>query len=86
MWPIFQRQASSVLAVSRVMLLRSTARTRDLARTFAATMRAAYPADAIDIRRALTDPAAQWPGDGILWARVEGTQTTILNGVPRGVG
>lgn len=85
-WPILQRQSSSVLAVSRVMLLRSTARTRDLARTFAATMRAAYPADAIDIRRALTDPAARWPGDGILWARVEGTQTTILNGVPRGVG
>ena len=84
-WTKLQQQALAPLSVSRVLLLRSTARTRELVRTFSATLRAAYPADPLVLRRALTNVNVPWPGDGILWARVDGTETTILDGVPRGL-
>ena len=65
--------------------LRSTTATREIARAFADTLAAAYPADPADLQRALADPEAPWPGSGIIWAYVEGTEARILRGWPRGV-
>ena len=43
---------------SRILLLRSTTTTRVLARTFAATLAAAYPANPADVLAALGDPSS----------------------------
>src|SRR5262245_6107522 len=83
-WPALT--TSGVVAVtSRLLLLRSTATTRSLAREFAATFAAAYPADPGAVLDALADPARPLPGNGLLWARVEHGRAVILEGVPRGV-
>ncbi len=71
--------------IHRLLLLRSTTTTREVARTFAATLGAAYPARPADVHAALLDPARPWPGNGIVWARVDRGVATILPGVPRGV-
>ncbi len=83
-WSELQRSGST-LAISRVLILRSTSRTRDLYRTFSGTIQAAYPADPATVRRALARPDVAWPGNGVVWARVDGTHTTILDGWPRGM-
>ena len=70
---------------SRLLLVRSTVATRDLARQFEATLRAAYPARAADAWAALTRPDVAWPGPAILWARVERGSAMILDRPPRGV-
>jgi transcriptional regulator with XRE-family HTH domain len=69
---------------SRLLVLRSTAATRELARQFESTLRAAYPARTIDVIRALRDGAG-WPGQGIAWIRIEGERVELLEGPPRGV-
>lgn len=71
--------------VSRLLVLRSTVATREIARRYAATLAAAYPARSIDVYQALTSKDAPWPGDGILWARVEHGRAEILDRPPRGV-
>ena len=71
--------------VHRLLILRSTAATREIARRFEATLRAAYPARTADNYAALTEPARPWPGDGILWADVRGDTARILRHPPRGV-
>lgn len=71
-------------AISRLLVLRSTSATRDLAREFEATLAAAYPATARDVFAAVVD-GAPWPGPGILWANVEASATNILPVPPRGV-
>ena len=70
--------------VSRLLLLRSTAANRDLARSFAATLQAAYPARTRDAVTALVD-GGPWPGDAIVWVRIEGERVELLDGPPRGV-
>jgi len=70
--------------VSRLLILRSTATNRELARAFAATLRAAYPARSSDAVAALVDGRA-WPGDAIIWIRIDGDRTGLLDGPPRGV-
>ena len=70
--------------VSRLLLLRSTATTRALARQFEATLRAAYPARTCDIVAALVD-GSPWPGAGIAWVRIDGDRVELLEGSPRGV-
>ncbi len=70
--------------VSRLLVLRSTATNRELARTFEATLRAAYPARTQAAVRALVD-GAPWPGDAIIWIRIEGETVVVLDGPPRGV-
>jgi transcriptional regulator with XRE-family HTH domain len=70
--------------VSRLLLLRSTARTRAVVAQHAELLRAAYPARAADAHAALTGEAA-WPGDAILWCRIEGGRATLLEGPPRGI-
>jgi hypothetical protein len=84
-WPFLEATFDETPSVSRILLLRSTTATRELARSFATTLAAAYPADPADIRRALMDPAAPWPGPGIIWAHVEGNAARLLRGWPRGV-
>lgn len=70
--------------VSRLLVLRSTAATRELARQFEVTLRAAYPARAREVIASLRTGAA-WPGSGIVWVRIEGDSVELLDGPPRGV-
>ncbi|OGO57580.1 MAG: hypothetical protein A2V85_10390 [Chloroflexi bacterium RBG_16_72_14] len=69
----------------RLLVLRVTRAMLDLARTYEATLRAAYPAAARDVMAALTGASVPWPGPGIVWARVEGGRAELLDGAPRGV-
>jgi transcriptional regulator with XRE-family HTH domain len=85
LWPALTRTGVVVAVPARVLLLRSTSTTRRLATEFATTLAAAYPASPGEVLAALADPTRSWPGNGLLWARVEGPQATILSGVPRGV-
>ena len=70
--------------VDRLLVLRSTRNTRDLARRFPETFQALYPAKARDLFAAICGDAP-WPGSGLLWVRVEGHDVTLLDGPPRGV-
>lgn len=72
-------------ATSRLLVLRSTVATREVANRYAATLGAAYPARTRDVVAALVTPDAPWPGPGIAWMRVEGGVVTLLDGPPRGV-
>jgi transcriptional regulator with XRE-family HTH domain len=71
-------------STSRLLILRSTASNRALAREFEATLRAAYPASTRQAVRSLIagDP---WPGDSIIWVRIDGDSVDLLDGPPRGV-
>jgi len=69
---------------SRLLILRSTEATRVIARRFAATLNAAYPARSSDVVDALTSDAP-WPGDGIVWMRLERGTAELLHHPPRGV-
>jgi hypothetical protein len=71
--------------VHRLLVLRSTAATREVARRFESTLRTAYPARAHDIHAALMTAETPWPGDGILWADLRGDAVRILDRPPRGV-
>ena len=71
--------------VSRLLILRSTMSTRELARTYEATLAVAYPARTTDVVAALTTPSPPWPGPGIVWIRIEGAKATLLPYPPRGV-
>jgi transcriptional regulator with XRE-family HTH domain len=71
--------------IHRLLVLRSTAATRELARRFEGTLTTAYPARATDLHAALTQPGNPWPGDGILWADLRRDSVRILDRPPRGV-
>jgi transcriptional regulator with XRE-family HTH domain len=64
--------------VSRMLVLRSTIATREVARRYEATLAASYPARTRDVVLALTTPTAPWPGPGILWMHVHGSKTTLM--------
>jgi hypothetical protein len=70
--------------VSRLLIIRSTESTRAISRQFAATLSTAYPARSIDVFDALTR-GSPWPGNGIVWMRVENGSATLLEQPPRGV-
>lgn len=70
---------------SRLLIVRSTVTTRAIARQFAATLGAAYPARAADAFDALTTRDQAWPGAAILWARLEASRAELLRFPPRGV-
>jgi transcriptional regulator with XRE-family HTH domain len=72
-------------SVSRLLVLRSTTATRDIARQFEATLSAAYPARTEAVVRALTTGATPWPGPGIAWMRLDRSTATLLPHPPRGV-
>jgi transcriptional regulator with XRE-family HTH domain len=71
-------------STSRLLVLRSTKALRDLASSYEATLRAAYPARTADVLESLTG-TAPWPGPGIVWMWVEGRSATLMDGPPRGV-
>jgi len=71
-------------AVSRIILLRNTAATRDIARSVPATPQASYPALSADAFAALT-AASPWPGSAIVWVTVEGRGARLLPQPPRSV-
>ena len=68
----------------RLLVLRSTERTRSLAREFESTLRAAYPASTKAAVESLRT-GSRWPGDAIAWVRIEGETVQLLDGTPRGV-
>ncbi len=72
-------------AVDRLLVVRSTVRNREIARRYAATLAAAYPARTHDIVRALTTPSAAWPGSGIVWMGLDAATPNLLQFPPRGV-
>ena len=72
-------------AVSRLLILRSTSFTREIARRYEATLSVAYPARSVDVIRARTTASAPWPGAGIVWTRVTGGTADLLEHPPRGV-
>ena len=65
-------------SVSRLLVLRSTVATREIARRYGATLEAAYPARTRDVFLALTTPTAPWPGSGIVWMHHHGTETSLM--------
>ena len=69
-------------AVSRLLVIRSTATNREIVREHERLLAAAYPARAAEARAALTGDRA-WPGHAILWADVRGGRARILEGTPR---
>lgn len=79
------RSAGGAPVVSRLLVLRSTSSTREIARRYETMLRTAYPAKARDVIEALTTPSCPWPGPGIAWMRVEGGVATLLDRPPRGV-
>ena len=81
----FWRFAEPVPTVSRLLVLRSTRATREIAVRFEQTLRAAYPASSHATHDALMSATAPWPGPGILWADVEGDRVRILDRPPRNV-
>lgn len=71
--------------VSTMLFVRSTERTRDIARLYEATLAAAFPARSKDAYAALTGATLPWPGPTILWVRLEEGRAEILPNPPRGV-
>ncbi len=71
--------------ISRLLILRSTVDTREIARRYQATLAAAYPARTEEVVQALTTPVAGWPGAGIVWMHLEGDRATLMRFPPRRV-
>jgi transcriptional regulator with XRE-family HTH domain len=80
----FEDTDSGDRTVSRLLIVRSTVATRDIARQYAGTFAAAYPARTADVVDALTR-GAPWPGDGMVWMRLERGAAELLPHPPRGV-
>lgn len=78
-------RGSAERRVSRLLILRSTVATREIARRYGATLSVAYPARTEEVVRALTSPTAPWPEGGIVWMHVEGDRATFMRFPPRGV-
>jgi transcriptional regulator with XRE-family HTH domain len=79
------RQPEGPVLVSRLLILRSTVRTRTLVRDLAATFASEYPAEPADALRALSAPDLPWPGPALLFARVDGSAVNLFarRGPPR---
>ena len=83
LWPLVA--AAGPPATSRLLVVRSTRATREIADRFEETLEAAYPARTRDVIAALRSGDAPWPAPGIVWMRVEGGRAELLDGPPRGV-
>jgi len=70
--------------VSRLLIILSTVNTREMARRYAATLSAAYPASSTAVFDALTGTST-WPGAGIIWVRLDRGVAELLRRPPRGV-
>lgn len=71
--------------VSQLLVLRSTIRTRELARQYEATLRTAFPARTADAHASLTTKDAVWPGPAIVWIHLHGSKATLMRHPPPGV-
>jgi hypothetical protein len=71
--------------IEKLLILRSTHANRLLATRFPETLATAFLANPIQAYRALTTPDVPWPGSALLWARVDGDATRILERPPRSV-
>jgi transcriptional regulator with XRE-family HTH domain len=71
--------------VSRLLVLRSTVATREIARQYEKTLATAYPARSRDVVLALTTSSVPWPGAGIVWMNLHGRNATLMGFPPRGV-
>jgi transcriptional regulator with XRE-family HTH domain len=70
--------------VGRLLLMRSSQHTRAVVAAHGQIIATAYPARARDAFAALQGDAP-WPGDAILWCRLEGGHAIILEHPPRGI-
>lgn len=70
--------------VDRLLLLRSTQRTRTIVSRYRELIGSAYPAVAQRAYSSLVGNVP-WPGDGIVWCRFETGHATILDRPPRGI-
>ena len=70
--------------ISRLLVLRNTQATRDVARTAAATFTSVYPARTADAVGSLREGTV-WPGAAVVWMRVDAAGAVLLDGPPRGV-
>ena len=77
----WSRPGSADREISRLLVLRSTRATRELASTYASVLAAAYPARTADAVAALTGDAP-WPGAAIVWMRVDAGRAWLLPGPP----
>ncbi len=64
-------------AISRLLVLRSTASTRRMAKTYGHVLGTAYPASTHDVLHALLGDAA-WPGPGIIWMNVDRGKVRLI--------
>ena len=69
---------------SRLLLLRSTRRTRALVSEYRHVVATAYPARASDCYDSLAH-GKPWPGNGLLWCHVDGGSARVLDHPPRGI-
>lgn len=74
-----------VPGIGRLLLLRSTSATHELVRTLPATFRAAYPDSTVAAVDALRTGRRPWPGSAVVWVRIDGAATRVLEGTPRAV-
>jgi len=71
-------------AVGQLIVVRNTRATRELARSFESTLRAACPVRTVEVYAAFVDDGG-WLGNGLLWANVTHDAVAILDRPPRGV-
>ena len=57
----------------------------ELVRTLPETFRTAYPADPAEAYAALAGATVRWPGRAIVWGLIDGADTRLIDGVPRGL-
>ena len=69
---------------SSLLVVRSTARNREIVRAHQATLHASLPARSVDVVAALTG-TDDWPGPGLLWIRLDRGVAQLLDRPPRGV-
>lgn len=70
--------SEAIVPVSRLLVLRSTRATREIARAFRATLATEYPAAAHDAILAMTTPSVAWPGPALVWMRQDGRATSLM--------
>ncbi len=78
-WGRWSGLAADAPTISRLLLVRRTRATRQVASEFARQLRVAYPAHPDDAVAAITGTAA-WPGPALVWASLDGAAPRFLQG------
>jgi len=68
--------------VGRLLVLRSTVRTRTIVRELPLLFASAYPVPAADAVAALRG-GTRWPGSALVWMQVRGREAHLMDGAPR---